>query len=180
MRYEQIETGFWADGEVAELSALARLLYVWSWTNDHSHGLTGCYPKPSDAIISAETGIAKEGLASCFEELEGAGKVRVVSGWVWVVGRLKRSIGMSPNHDAGIKHRVAELPIDLRELVLARHDCLKNAGFGITAKGLARGLQGAGKPSIPTPIPLPLPTPLPEDKNNNAHIPPPTGGRCVC
>ena len=62
------DTGFWTKPKTKELDTVAKLLKVWSFTNDHTNQ-SGLY-EVSPSTIADETGIPKEQLESIFKLLE--------------------------------------------------------------------------------------------------------------
>jgi hypothetical protein len=160
MRYEAIETQFWQDRDFENLSIKSRYLYLWCLTNDHSHGATGVYQLPRNKILEIETGMKQEEIQGAWQELEGAGKVLISDGWIWVKGKAKRWINHSPNHNKSIVRRLKEMPRSILIKFVEKYPevmtmnnvhgisdyinkIIKTQNIEGASKGLLRGLQGA-------------------------------------
>jgi len=108
MRHVSLSTGFWTE-DIEGWSADARLLYLWTWTNDHAHGLTAIYAC-SEASILAETGLSKKRFLNakvCIGD-----KVRwYPGGWLWVVARAGHALsGNQPKYVRGVESYLKTVP----------------------------------------------------------------------
>lgn len=79
-KQRMINTRFWNDGYVSNLTALQKLLFLYFLTNEHTN-MAGIYELPIK-IISVETGIGDKDLIDILPKLEG--KVYYIDGWVFV------------------------------------------------------------------------------------------------
>ncbi len=88
-RSVSLQIGFWVDPDFGGMSPGARLYYLWLWTCEHAHGVTGI-GEASLTVQMAETGMTEEEIERARTEL--AGKVRWFDKhrW-WVVGRARRT-----------------------------------------------------------------------------------------
>lgn len=101
-RREDIETSFWSDPDVLELSGIARAVYVWAFTNQRC-GMAGVY-KVAKAAMQLETGWTTEQLDAALAELE-AGRFLFFDGRVmWVRARVKRLRTKSPSIAKAIRN----------------------------------------------------------------------------
>jgi hypothetical protein len=108
MRYATISTGFWTE-DTSDWSASAKLLYLWTWTNDHAHGVSGVYAC-GDVIIAAETGLRAKQIEAARAEI--GPKVRwYPGGWIWVVARAGRTCsGSLPAHVTALLDHLKTVP----------------------------------------------------------------------
>jgi hypothetical protein len=104
-RYSQIEHATWADTAVADLSASAALLFVWSFTNGACSSLTGLTLVGARKLRKAARVASEDELAAVLEEL--AAKPLVLYDWdaelLWCVNRV-RYANASPKTVQGIKN----------------------------------------------------------------------------
>jgi len=80
-----LSPGFW--DEKAGWPKDAKLLYLWSWTNSHVHGVSGI-GRTSDAIVQVETGLSAEELDRARVFLVELDKVRWRGQWFLVMERI--------------------------------------------------------------------------------------------
>lgn len=108
MRYATVGTSYWTQ-DTSTWTPQAKLLYLWTWTNDHAHGISGVY-SCGDRIIMAETGLSARELASA-KQIVG-GKVRwYEDGWLWVVARAGHACaGGNPKHVKGLINHLSTIP----------------------------------------------------------------------
>jgi hypothetical protein len=92
-RNEDITTGIWVDLMVLT-NPDAKLLYIWSWTNEHA-GMAGLY-KIHEAMISVETGLSGRRLASALTEVAEHEFTFYEGGVMLVRTRVKRLRTRSP------------------------------------------------------------------------------------
>ena len=81
-----IVTDIW-DGSLADLSAGAKLVYLWSFTNPRC-GMSGIY-KCKRSRMQAEVGLCDEDLDAALSELDGVGYLRYDDERVFVIARTR-------------------------------------------------------------------------------------------
>lgn len=86
-RREDVDNSIWADDDFLALTAHARYVYLWSFTNPHCN-MAGLY-KFSRRIMMLETGLTAKQVDATLEELAAAGFIAVYDGFLWVCARLK-------------------------------------------------------------------------------------------
>lgn len=107
-RSEDFDSEFWSDPDVAELTAEAKLLYVWTWTNPRCN-MSGAY-QVTKTLMQAETGLTDDQVAGAFAELE-EGRFAFYDGRVlWVRSRVKRLRQKTPNIAKSIAAHLLKLP----------------------------------------------------------------------
>lgn len=89
MPYRTIETSIWTDPKIKGLDAKGKLLFVYLFTNTHTH-VSGLYYLP-DLIVEHETAIPKRQVDALWDTLSKGYLVKRdrVSEVVWVVNMLK-------------------------------------------------------------------------------------------
>lgn len=95
MRYETVESQFWAEPDFEGWSVGAHLLYLWAMTNPLGHGITGI-TKASPKQIKLQTGMSPIRQEAAFQEI-GQRIRRYPGGWVWLCARFGHTCE-SPNH----------------------------------------------------------------------------------
>lgn len=109
-KYSQIEHATWADSAVAELSAPAALLFVWSFTNGPCASLTGLTMVGARKLRKAARVASEDELAAALDEL--AAKPLVIYDWdhelLWCVNRV-RYANSSPKTIQGIRNWTAAI-----------------------------------------------------------------------
>lgn len=86
-RREDVQTGIWSDPDFLDLSAEAKVVYLWSFTNPRC-GMAGLY-KVAGRIAQFETGLDPERFEAAMAELQAGGFVRFEKSVLWVRSRLK-------------------------------------------------------------------------------------------
>lgn len=87
-RREDVDTAYWNDPDVNSLTAPAKLVYLWSFTNDRT-GMAGIFQVPKAAII-LETGHDEPTVDAALTELQQARFLFYDGAWMWVRARIKR------------------------------------------------------------------------------------------
>lgn len=82
MKYRQIETSFWNDGYILELTSKEREFFIYLFTNDRVN-MVGIYELP-DRTIRATLGATLEELEAMKKKFEMDGKYHFFNGWVFV------------------------------------------------------------------------------------------------
>jgi hypothetical protein len=87
--YRTVESGLWDDPKVERLSTEAKLLFVYLFTNRHSH-VSGIYPMKV-ALSCLELGLSDRVVRAAWEMLASEGLVKVdrERSIVWVVNMLR-------------------------------------------------------------------------------------------
>lgn len=85
-RLEDVSTALWEDEDFDELSPEAKLVYLWSFTNDRC-GMSGVYRVRRRSI--AEGCLPPKRRDEALKELEDHDYLRYVEGWLWVRSRVK-------------------------------------------------------------------------------------------
>ena len=94
--YATMQTRLWS--ETATWPADAKLLFIWTWTNDHVHGVTGIGKVP-DVVIAAETGLDGARLKRAKRFIAQVKKVLwFEDNWYWVVGRMRHTVFANAEH----------------------------------------------------------------------------------
>jgi hypothetical protein len=93
-RNEDVTTAIWTDPDFFSLPADAKLLYLWSWSNEHN-GMAGLYQIP-EAVMSLETGLAMDRLRAALVALAEARFAFYEDSVLWVRSRVKRLRSKSP------------------------------------------------------------------------------------
>jgi hypothetical protein len=93
-RREDVDNSIWGDPDFNSLSAAAKLVYLWSFTNPRCN-MAGVY-KVAATLVCAETGLTPRRVQVAFGELEGARMVYYDGGALWVRARVKH---LRSHHD---------------------------------------------------------------------------------
>ena len=92
--YRQFHTEFWKDEYIIELEPAEKLLYAYLFTNELS-SISGLYKIPA-RVISNETGLDKDFVASTLSKFEDDRKIMYRDGVMWVVNMQKYHKNASP------------------------------------------------------------------------------------
>lgn len=87
-RTEDIDNAIWDEADFFALSAPAKLVYIWSWTNRRCD-FSGIYQVPLSAIVF-ETKHDDQTVRDSLVELEQAEFVFYDGTWLWCKARVKR------------------------------------------------------------------------------------------
>lgn len=117
MKTRIIHTRFWQDNFVCELTAIAKLVFIYLLTNERL-GLTGGYECP-DKFILWETGISKEQLERVKVELSD--KIIFQDGWVGLKNASKYN-NYSDNsvHKKAYEKELNLLPENIKKFILVK------------------------------------------------------------
>jgi hypothetical protein len=151
MRYVTIETSIHIDPDVRRWRPATRWLYLYLFSNDHVHGVTGTGCLPTDLLWKG-AGISKRALEVAKKEI--GDKVGWYGNWYWVKGRAKHSLyangnNASPKHLRSAQLRLFEMPEQLKKDFLARYPI----------EGVSEGYRKGIGPCRPNPNPNPNPIP---------------------
>lgn len=86
-RREDIDSSVWSDPDFAELTPEAKLVYLWSFTNDRCN-MAGIY-KVSVGAIVFETSLVIDRVNDAIEELAALNFLSFDGRWLWVKARVK-------------------------------------------------------------------------------------------
>jgi hypothetical protein len=86
-RREDIDNAIWSDGDFVDLTADAKLLYFWSFTNP-ACGMAGLYKAPL-GLASYQTGLTARRVDNATAELGNREFMYWVDGVIWVRSRVK-------------------------------------------------------------------------------------------
>jgi hypothetical protein len=86
-RREDIDNAIWSDPEFVALTADAKLLYIWSFTNS-SCGMAGIYKAPM-GLAAYQTGLTERRVEKAAAELANARFMFWTDGVIWVRARVK-------------------------------------------------------------------------------------------
>lgn len=106
-RREDILNTFWDDEDVDALSNNAVLLYLWSFTNQRC-GMAGVYACSRRGLCEGRLKPAP--LEKALAELQAAGLLYYLEGWIWVCARVKRLSTINPNIARSIHRDVENAP----------------------------------------------------------------------
>lgn len=109
-RREDIDNATWADGDFAGLSPLAKLGYLWSFTNPIC-GMAGLY-KCRPGQLAFELGIDQEQELAVWEELSRASFAFYEDGVVFVRTRVKHLRTRGENMAKSIAADVAKIDVE--------------------------------------------------------------------
>ena len=94
-RHEDVHKGMWVEPPFSGLSASAKLLYLWSFTNSHCN-MAGLY-KIGVEPMQRETGLTPRAVDLALSELTEAKLLYYVEHVLWVRSRVKYLRNKSPN-----------------------------------------------------------------------------------
>lgn len=162
MSYVSFQTCFWA--ETADWPMARRMLYLWLWSNDHVHGVTGIgHVAPS--IIRAETGLSTRQLNCYRAELQESGSVWFFGNWYAVVARMKHTVylpngGLNEKLSAAARNYLlrSDIPRALVDALGGRYSTL----FDTLSIPYAKGIS-------PKPKPKPSPKPSTEAESDSCR-----------
>ena len=106
-RNEDFDNALWADPDISELDPLAKLLYIWSWTNPHC-GMAGLY-KIGPRRMSFDTGIDADEIPRILTALAECRLAFYEAEVMWVRARVRRIRSRSPQMARSIAKDVEKL-----------------------------------------------------------------------
>jgi len=133
--YRTIDTAIWTDPKFRALPGPARLLFIYLFSNSHSH-VSGIYYLP-DVMVLHESGVKPDTIDTLWDTLSKSGMVRrdTKNEVVWVVNMLRRQ-GM---HEKTIAAAVNQLPtLHNSPLVQDFIDHYPEVAKGAKRKGIGR------------------------------------------
>jgi hypothetical protein len=138
-RVNDVHAGIWGEDDFLDLTAPAKLLYLWSFTNPLC-GMSGVY-RVSLRVIAFETGMAPEHITAALDELRAARFIVYAQGVMFVRTRVKHLRTKSTNIAKSIAGDVRRLPADhpVRVAFMAEYAGDEEWGAG----GLHTQLHGA-------------------------------------
>jgi alpha-L-fucosidase len=93
-RREDVDNSIWSDPDFYELSAAAKLVYLWSFTNQRCN-MAGLY-RVATGLICGETGLSEKRVQGALRELEDRRMVFYDGCVLWVRARVKH---LRSHHD---------------------------------------------------------------------------------
>lgn len=106
-KYESVRNDIWDAFEEDELSASARLLYMWSWSNPRC-GMAGIYRVSKRAML--DSGISTQSLDRALEELADKKYLYYVDGVLWVRTRIKHLHTQSGTTGKAVAKDISQIP----------------------------------------------------------------------
>ena len=116
-----INTKFWSDEYIQELSITEKYLYLYLLTNEHTN-IAGMY-EISLKTISFETDIPKDRLSKAINKLSKDGKILYKKGWI-VLGNFVKNQNINEKVKTGIKRIIDSLPDWLKDKITIDYDSL--------------------------------------------------------
>jgi hypothetical protein len=117
MKTRIIQTKFWEDSFVSNLTVPQKLLFLFLITNQNV-GLTGCY-EMTPQRMSFDTGIPFDNIRSCLDTLQKGKKIIYENGYVLIINHSKYqdySKGSEIQRDA-YKRELSLLPSSLKDII---------------------------------------------------------------
>lgn len=111
-----VDTRFWSDGYISNLTHQEKLLFVYLITNSKTE-LCGAYELPTRLMVF-ETGLPAEEVEKILLKFQEDQKLVRDGDWVVMVNFLKHQ-SLNPNIKKGILRSIEELPLTLRKKVKA-------------------------------------------------------------
>ena len=160
MTYRQIDTELWTDPRVKALDVNARLLFMWSLTNPHTHP-GGIYSAPL-LYMAHETGLSGPAVDKALGRLAGLVEYDREREVIWVVNMAGYQCNSPAVWTSAAKHAAK-----LHGSPLIRSWAERYQGCNERVSGLLdtlptpsrEGLTGSVDPSISVPVPVPAPAP---------------------
>jgi hypothetical protein len=113
MKTRIVQTKFWKDGFVGELTATEKLLFLYFLTNEHIN-IIHLYECP-DRQILFETGVNSDQLQKVKEKLEATGKIFFKDGWIYLKNSSKYEDYKGGLNDKAKENLLRELSPSIRE-----------------------------------------------------------------
>jgi len=108
-RLEDVSTALWEDEDFDDLGDDAALIYLWSFTNSRC-GMSGIYRVKRRSIVEGRMTAKRR--ADAIKELEEAGYLRYVDGWLWVRSRVKHLRTKGSKMATGVVRDVERVPVE--------------------------------------------------------------------
>jgi hypothetical protein len=154
-RNEDFDNALWSQPEFEELSALASLFYIWSWTNPHC-GMAGIYEVGRRTMTNSK--VEAQDLDRVLAELDRGGWLYYRHGVLWVRARVKRLRRRTPQIAVAVAKDVVAITAGhpLRVAWLQRYDSESWLQNALSDAGLSPHEQtdsvkfnrGSGEPSL--------------------------------
>lgn len=109
-RREDIDNAIWSDPDFATLTPNAKLIYLWSFTNERCN-MSGLY-KVSAKAAGFDTGLPQNAVERAFVELREASFVYLDDGVLWVRSRVKHLRSRGDAMAKSIRNDLAKLRPD--------------------------------------------------------------------
>jgi len=112
MKTRIIQTGFWKDSNVNQMSIYAQHLFIYLITSEHI-GLTGIFELP-DAYIKMEAKLTDLQLDNAKEELQRLGRISFYKGWIKVNNAEKHNnYAASPKNEIAFNREFSSIPREI-------------------------------------------------------------------
>jgi len=112
-RNRYINTAFWSDPWVESLDPIAKLLFLYLLTNEHTN-IAGVY-ELSIRKMAFESGIEEDKIVELVGEFEIKGKIKYLDGWVILKNFSKHQRAWSADVQKGVRRILEDLPDHIRE-----------------------------------------------------------------
>ena len=107
-RREDIQNSIWGDPDFEVLSADAKLLYLWSFTNPLCN-MSGVY-KVSELRMARDTSMSPARVTKALDELRAGGFIVTEGSLLWVRSRVKHMRTQSPTMARSIEKDLEDVP----------------------------------------------------------------------
>ena len=112
MKVRIIQTRFWDDNEVLNLSKLARYLYIYILTCAYIN-ICAVF-QLADMKIMFETGLSNDELDNSKKEVDKCGKIKFYNGWIFVVNARKNNrFERSPDNYKAMMNEFSKVPSEV-------------------------------------------------------------------
>lgn len=111
MKARVLQTKFWQDSFVSDLSPGEKLVFIYLMSNDRVN-IIHCY-ECSDRVILFDTGVSKDTLASCKNKLQATGKVRFFRDYVHLVNADRYQHFIGEKNEQAKKNILREMSDDV-------------------------------------------------------------------
>jgi hypothetical protein len=124
-----VDTKFWDDSYIAELSPLEKLLFLYLLTNPLTN-ISGVYELPLKRV-AFDTRIPQREVEGAFRKFEKDGKLLIFKGWVGVANFLKHQ-NLNPNMKKGAAVELKKAPREITDRL-----CIDFQSLGIPFESLS-------------------------------------------
>lgn len=111
-KQRMIQTKFWSDPFVQDMSAEGKLLFLYLLTNEHTN-IAGFY-EVSLRTIEFESGLSKTHLTQALDRLSQSGRVYYFDGWIYIKNFIRHQ-KMNPSIQKGIEAAMSVIPNEIKE-----------------------------------------------------------------
>ena len=130
MKTRIIQTKFWADGYVASLTPLEKIIFLYYLTNEKVN-IIHCYECP-DRYVLIDTGVSREVLQRCKDKLQESNKVLFYKDYVLLVNADKYEAYKGEDNEKAIKKLESEMSNDVLDWYINKNKTpLKTPDTGV-------------------------------------------------